>query len=41
MENTEKFMCALIKVAMLIYPNLVIERKCTKRVEHNNGVDMT
>ena len=41
MEQTEKFMGALNKVAMLLYPNLVIESKRTERVEHNNGMDMT
>lgn len=41
MEQTEKFMTALVKVAMLLYPNLVIESKRTERVEHNNSVGMT
>lgn len=41
MEQTTKFMDALVKVAELLYPNLVIENKRTERIEHNRGVDMT
>lgn len=41
MEQAEKFMNALVKVAKLVYPNLVIENKRTERIEHNGGVDMT
>ena len=41
MEQATKFMNALVKVAELLYPNLVIENKRTERIEHNSGVDMT
>ncbi len=41
MEQAEKFMNALVKVAKLVYPNLVIENKRTERIIHNGGVDMT
>lgn len=40
-QTTEKFMNALIQVAKLLYPNLVIESKRTERTEHKGGVDMT
>lgn len=41
MEQTEKFMNALVEVAKLICPNLVIEKKRIERVEHKGGVNMT